>query len=150
MKSSVLTVSRKLKFYQLVVFDQVVQSGSLVRAAQILNMTQPAVTKVIHEIESYFSAPLLVRSNRGVRLTELGEVVLRRARAMLAELRALTDEVQAHHEGGGRPCGCRHANFSFGIVVAARATAAQGARPAGAGVGADRAIRSTLPRLDSG
>ena len=100
MKSSVLTVSRKLKFYQLVVFDQVVQSGSLLRAAQILNMTQPAVTKVIHEIESYFSAPLLVRSNRGVRLTELGEVVLRRARAMLAELRALTDEVQAHHEGG--------------------------------------------------
>lgn len=100
MKSSVLTVSRKLKFYQLVVFDQVVQSGSRLRAAQILNMTQPAVTKVIHEIESYFTAPLLVRSNRGVRLTELGEVVLRRARAMLAELRALTDEVQAHHEGG--------------------------------------------------
>ncbi|MBC3467514.1 LysR family transcriptional regulator [Pseudomonas sp. RW10S2] len=99
MRSSVLTVSRKLKFYQLVILDQVVQSGSLVRAAQVLNMTQPSVTKVIHEIESYFSAPLLVRSNRGVRLTELGELVLRRARTMLAELRALTDEVDAYKEG---------------------------------------------------
>ncbi len=99
MKSSVLTVSRRLKFYQLVVFDQVVQSGSLLRAAQVLNMTQPAVTKVMQEIESYFSAPLLVRSNRGVRLTELGDIVLRRARTMLAELRALTDEVEAYQEG---------------------------------------------------
>ncbi|SNB80090.1 DNA-binding transcriptional regulator, LysR family [Pseudomonas sp. URIL14HWK12:I8] len=99
MKSSVLTVSRRLKFYQLVVFEHVVQSGSILRAAQVLNMTQPAVTKVMHEVESYFCAPLLVRSNRGVRLTELGELVLRRARTMLAELRALTDEVEAYQEG---------------------------------------------------
>ena len=42
------------------VFDQVLQSGSLVRAAQALNLTQPAVTKIIHELESYFEAQLLV------------------------------------------------------------------------------------------
>lgn len=99
MKSSVVSVARKLKFYQLVVLDQVVQSGSLLRAAQVLNLTQPAVTKVIHELESYFDAPLLERSNRGVKVTELGELVLRRARSMLAELRALSDEVEAFRDG---------------------------------------------------
>ena len=60
MKFTTISVARKLKFYQLVVFDQVLQSGSLVRAAQALNLTQPAVTKIIHELESYFEAPLLV------------------------------------------------------------------------------------------
>ena len=91
--------ARKLKFYQLVVFDQVLQSGSLVRAAQALNLTQPAVTKIIHELESYFEAPLPVRSNRGVSATELGQVVVQRAKSLLAELRALTDEVNAFQEG---------------------------------------------------
>ncbi|GLZ88316.1 pca operon transcription factor PcaQ [Metapseudomonas resinovorans] len=94
-----LSVARKLKFYQLVVFDQVLQSGSLLRAAQALNLTQPAVTKIIHELEFYFDAPLLVRSNRGVSATPLGELVVRRAKSLLAELRSLTDEVNAYQEG---------------------------------------------------
>lgn len=65
MKFSTQSIARKLKFHQLVVFEQVLQSGSLVRASQALNLTQPAVTKIIHELESYFEAPLLIRSNRG-------------------------------------------------------------------------------------
>lgn len=99
MKFTTISVARKLKFYQLVVFDQVLQSGSLVRAAQALNLTQPAVTKIIHELESYFDAPLLIRSNRGVSATELGELVVRRAKSLLAELRSLTDEVNAFQDG---------------------------------------------------
>lgn len=99
MKFTTLSVARRLKFYQLVVFDQVLQSGSLVRAAQALNLTQPAVTKIIHELESYFDAPLLVRGNRGVTATDLGELVVRRAKSLLAELRSLTDEVNAFQEG---------------------------------------------------
>ncbi|MBB2494444.1 LysR substrate-binding domain-containing protein [Aquipseudomonas ullengensis] len=99
MKFTTLSVARKLKFYQLVVFDQVLQSGSLLRAGQALNLTQPAVTKIIHELESYFDAPLLIRGNRGVTPTELGELVVRRAKSLLAELRLLTDEVNAFQEG---------------------------------------------------
>ncbi|MBM7062512.1 LysR family transcriptional regulator [Pseudomonas sp. UL073] len=94
-----LSVARKLKFYQLVVFDQVLQSGSLLRAAQALGLTQPAVTKIIHELESYFDAPLLIRGNRGVSATPLGNVLARRSKSLLAELRSLTDEVNAFQEG---------------------------------------------------
>ncbi|CAD5110077.1 LysR substrate-binding domain-containing protein [Zestomonas carbonaria] len=99
MKPSVMSVARKLKFHQLVVLDQVLRSGSLLRAAQVLNLTQPAVTKIVHELESYFGAPLLVRGNRGVSATELGELVVSRARSMLADLRALADEVEAYRDG---------------------------------------------------
>ncbi|MNN19847.1 HTH-type transcriptional regulator GbpR [compost metagenome] len=53
----------------------------------------------MHELESYFTVPLLVRGNRGVSVTELGEVVLKRARSMLAELRSLSDEVEAYRKG---------------------------------------------------
>ncbi|MBN2990167.1 LysR family transcriptional regulator [Pseudomonas cedrina subsp. fulgida] len=99
MKFTTISVARKLKFYQLVVFDQVLQSGSLVRAAQTLGLTQPAVTKIVHDLEEYLGAPLLIRGNRGVTATELGELVVRRAKSLLAELRSLTDEVNAFQEG---------------------------------------------------
>lgn len=99
MMPSDISIARKLKFYQLLVLDQVDQSGSMSSAAQVLNLTQPAVTKVIHDLESYFDAPLVVRGNRGVTLTELGQLVLKRAKVLLAELRTLNEEVNAYQEG---------------------------------------------------
>lgn len=94
-----LTLSRKLRFAQIVVFQQVLHSGSIVRAAQALNMTQSAVTKVIHELETNLGGQLLVRGNRGVAPTEFGELVARRAKTLLAELRHMTDEINAFREG---------------------------------------------------
>jgi DNA-binding transcriptional LysR family regulator len=99
MKFTTLSIARKLKFYQLIVYAQVLESGSILRAAQALNLTQPSVTKVIHELESYFGAPLLVRGNRGVSATPLGERVLQRSKSFIADLRLLTDEVNAYLEG---------------------------------------------------
>ncbi|WP_433924584.1 LysR family transcriptional regulator [Vreelandella sp. 21] len=99
MKYTDSSITRKLKFHQLMVFEQVVLSGSMLRASQMLNLTQPAVSKVIHDLEVYFDSPLLVRGNRGVVPTELGELVLKRAKLLMAELRSLTDEVNAFQEG---------------------------------------------------
>ncbi|MGE4338567.1 MAG: LysR family transcriptional regulator [Pigmentiphaga sp.] len=94
-----LTLNRKLRFFPFLVFDQVLRSGSLSRAAKELNLTQSAVTKVIHELESHLGASLLVRSNRGVTATELGLVVAKRARVFLAELREMMGEVNARVDG---------------------------------------------------
>jgi len=99
MKFTTLSIARKLKFYQLIVYAQVLESGSILRAAQALNLTQPSVTKVIHELESYFGAPLLLRGNRGVTATPLGERILQRSKSFIADLRLLTDEVNAFLEG---------------------------------------------------
>ncbi|GAB3629409.1 LysR family transcriptional regulator [Pandoraea terrae] len=94
-----LSLGRKLKFHQLLVFDRVLETGSLVRAANETGLTQPAVSKIIHELEACFDGPLFARSNRGVRPTELGLLLGARVKSLMAELRYLTDEVNAFHDG---------------------------------------------------
>lgn len=92
-------LARKLRFSQLLVLEQVMQSRSILHAAQTLNLTQPAVSKVILELEAWFGEPLLVRSNRGVAPTEFGELIGRRAKTLLAELRTMTEELNAYKTG---------------------------------------------------
>lgn len=64
---------------------EVVRQGSFSRAAAALYATQPTISKAISQLESEFGARLLERGRRGVRLTSEGEVVHRRAQAMLVE-----------------------------------------------------------------
>ena len=94
-----LALARKLKFHQLQVFDRVLETGSLVRAANETGLTQPAVSKIVHELEATFGAPLFLRSNRGMQPTEFGELLGRRVKSLMAELRYLTDEVNAFGSG---------------------------------------------------
>jgi DNA-binding transcriptional LysR family regulator len=99
MNQSDLSLSRKVKFFQLAVFDQIVATGSLVKAAAALNLTQPSVTKIVQELEYYFKAPLLIRSHRGIAVTELGALVSHRSRSILAGVRRLHDDVEACQRG---------------------------------------------------
>ncbi|VFS60352.1 HTH-type transcriptional regulator AbgR [Kluyvera cryocrescens] len=45
-------------------------------AAKQLGLTQPAVSKIINDIESNFGIELMVRKNTGVTLTSAGQVLL--------------------------------------------------------------------------
>ncbi|GFE65649.1 LysR family transcriptional regulator [Litoreibacter roseus] len=58
-------------------FVAVARSGSITRAADRLNVTQPTVTGHIQSLEAQFEAPLLERGARGVTLTDAGEELLR-------------------------------------------------------------------------
>ena len=84
---------RRLKLNQLMIFERVLETRSVIRAANELNLTQPAVTRVIQELESYFDGPLFSRSNRGVMPTDLGVLLGRRVKSLMAEFRYMTDEV---------------------------------------------------------
>jgi DNA-binding transcriptional LysR family regulator len=90
---SQIGLSRNLKLSQLLTFDRVIETGSILRAANDLGLTQPAVTKVIQELESSLGGVLFERSNRGVVPTDLGRVVGRRVKSLLAEFRHMTDEL---------------------------------------------------------
>lgn len=50
----------------------VVEQGSMRRAARILNVTQPALTRSIAQLEARFGQPVLLRHSRGVVPTEFG------------------------------------------------------------------------------
>jgi DNA-binding transcriptional LysR family regulator len=90
---SEISLIRKLKLNQLMIFERVLETRSVIRAANEMRLTQPAVTKVIHELESCFDGALFERSNRGVAPTDLGLMLGRRVKSLMAELRYMTDEL---------------------------------------------------------
>lgn len=79
----------------LTVFREVATRGSFSEAATALSFTQPAVSQQIARLERELGTRLLARNARGVTLTPAGEVLLRHAEAMLAQLREAEAEVQA-------------------------------------------------------
>lgn len=54
----------------------IVEEGSLRRAAERLNLTQPALSRSLAQLEGHFGQPLVERHARGVRPTPFGDKVL--------------------------------------------------------------------------
>ena len=71
---------------RLVSFIKVVDLGSLTKAANVLNVAQPALSQQIAQLESEFGEQLLIRSPRGVTTTEAGLVLYRQAYLILRQL----------------------------------------------------------------
>ncbi len=95
-------LNTRLKLRQLVAFHTVHELGSLVKAARRLNVTQPALTRTIRELEALFGNPLFVRGNRGLAPTLFGEALAKRVASILAEIRYTADELNAlsHADAG--------------------------------------------------
>ncbi|MDP0495799.1 MAG: LysR family transcriptional regulator [Verrucomicrobiota bacterium JB024] len=72
---------------------EVVRQGGFSAAGRTLGMTQPTVSKALGQLEHECGARLLDRLKEGVRLTDAGERVLRRAKVMLAERDHLNEEL---------------------------------------------------------
>ena len=64
-----------MNFYQLKYFSEVVRPDSISLAAQSLHISQPALSKIIKNLESELGQPILIRSNRGISPTELGQKI---------------------------------------------------------------------------
>ncbi len=69
--------------------------GSEMRAAEHLNVTQPAVHRRLEELQRLAGVCLFHKSSRGTRLTPAGEALLRRVKLSFAELRALRSDLAA-------------------------------------------------------
>lgn len=98
-KHSRLSLARRLRLQQLAVFEKVVEMGSILAASRELAMTQPAVSKSIHELEQQLDGLLFVRGKRGVVLTEFGSLFERHTKTLLAELRYLADDLNDWQTG---------------------------------------------------
>ena len=70
----------------LMYFDEVVRTNSMRAAAENLNVAATAVSRQIENLEEYFGAQLVERSNRGIRLTAAGRLLADRAGKTLREL----------------------------------------------------------------
>jgi LysR family nitrogen assimilation transcriptional regulator len=88
---------------QLEYFLQVVDAGSFSRAAVVLNLAQPTLSRQVALLEADLGQRLLVRTGRGAAPTEAGEALLVHARAMLdTAQRARAELRELHASPGGR------------------------------------------------
>ncbi|HTM78731.1 MAG TPA: LysR family transcriptional regulator, partial [Devosia sp.] len=80
-------IDPRIKLRHLACFLEVARLKSVGNAAQALNISQPAASKTIQELEELLGAPLFDRSRRSLSLTAYGEVFYRYAGTSLASLR---------------------------------------------------------------
>ena len=76
---------------QLKTFVEVATNGSYARTAAIVGVAQSALSRQVSALERSIGDRLFHRTGRGVVLTELGERMLPRARALIADAEAWTD-----------------------------------------------------------
>ena len=69
-------------------FAAVAETRSLTNAAEMLNVTRPAISQQIRNLESHLGEPLLVRGRRGVTLTSQGQVL---AHSLLTAFASIAD-----------------------------------------------------------
>ncbi len=75
------------------------RQGGLARAAEVLNITQSALSHQIKGIEDQAGVDLFVRRAKPLRLSAAGMRMLRLAERILPEIEALEDEFRALREG---------------------------------------------------
>lgn len=85
-----------LNLHLLRMFAAVVENQGFSRAAAMLHVTQPAVSKAVRELEHQLDLPLIERSGgpRGIRLTEAGQALYEHARGIFAMERIALDDIR--------------------------------------------------------
>jgi DNA-binding transcriptional LysR family regulator len=90
---------RHLKIRELRVFVAVLEHRSFRRAAAVLHLTQPAVTKAIGSLEAMLGVRLFDRGNQGVEPTVHGLSLAPRAAAIFDELRRAAQDLSLVSDG---------------------------------------------------
>ncbi|MFS7158912.1 LysR family transcriptional regulator [Serratia proteamaculans] len=83
-----------IKLHQLRAFVEVSRQGSIRAASRTSQLSQPALTKSIQELEAVLGAKLFVRRSQGVVLTDCGDNFFQHASLILEELRVAQEDIQ--------------------------------------------------------
>ncbi|MDO4280430.1 MAG: LysR family transcriptional regulator [Peptococcaceae bacterium] len=79
-------------------FLAVAQEGNITRAAEVLQMTQPPLSRQLKDLEEEIGKPLLIRGSKQVTLTEDGLLLKKRAEELVALLDKTEAELKATDE----------------------------------------------------
>ena len=97
-----------MKLRQLEYFKQIAELGSMTRAASVLRVAQPSLTRRIQQLGEDLGVLVFFRSDKGVLLTPAGQALLERANAVLDQVRRIGDDIGKYaHEPKGE--------LSFGL-----------------------------------
>lgn len=88
------------------------EHGTILNAANVMGLSQPAITKRLQDLEKDLGITLFHRMSRGVEATPYGEIIIKYAHVILNQLRSAEGEVSDLSAGlGGR--------LNVGVPVAA-------------------------------
>ncbi|PRH30235.1 LysR family transcriptional regulator [Burkholderia gladioli] len=90
---------REISLDRLRTLIAIADQGSFAAAAQSLHLAPPTVSLHVTELEARIGAPLLSRTRGRIRPSAIGEVLIERARRLLAEMEATLDDVERQVQG---------------------------------------------------
>jgi DNA-binding transcriptional LysR family regulator len=90
---------RRLRLRHLELLVMLGEAGTVRGTATRLSLSQPAISKMLGEIEGALGARLFERSHQGVRANALGLAAIYRARVVLNELGRIGDDLAALGDG---------------------------------------------------
>jgi DNA-binding transcriptional LysR family regulator len=99
MTPNTLSALRRLRMRHLELLCHLSEASTVSAAASKLNLTQPAVSKMISEIESVSKAALFTRGRTGVQPTIQGALLIRQACDMVQSLDRCFSEINSIEEG---------------------------------------------------
>ena len=90
---------QRLKLRHISVVIEVARQGSLQKAADVLMVSQSAISKALAEVESIVGAQLFERAPSGMRPTVLGETLVRHGHLILGDVLRAEAEIDALQSG---------------------------------------------------
>jgi DNA-binding transcriptional LysR family regulator len=102
-------IRARLRTRHLQLLSAIGEEGNIHRAASMLNMSQPAASRLLRDLEDIVGTELFERLPRGVRANPYGEAIIRHARNALASLNAAAGEIDQLKSG-------RHGQVNLGTT----------------------------------
>lgn len=108
----------KLRLRDMELLLAIHEHKSITSAALELGLTQPAASRALRDVEQLLRVHLFERDRtKGMSLTVAGELVLTRARALLADFRSMTMELDAYKAGTGGHLRLGVIAFAPGLLI---------------------------------
>ena len=87
-------IGRKLKLRDLNILLAVTQTGSMIKAARLLSVSHPVISKSIADLERTFGVRFFDRTSSGVEPTQFGHALLKRSISVFDELKQSVNEIE--------------------------------------------------------
>ena len=96
----------------------VASAGTITEAANALYLSQPSLTNSIHELEKEMNITIFNRTNKGISLSQEGEIFLGYARQILEQATILEDKYKGNKGGKKQFCvSTQHYSFAVNAFV---------------------------------
>jgi DNA-binding transcriptional LysR family regulator len=86
-------IRARLRTRHLLLLTAVGEEGNIGKAAELMNMSQSAASRLLSDLEDIIGSPLFERLPRGVRANWYGQTMIRHARIALASLSEASSEI---------------------------------------------------------